>query len=133
MAHNRILSTGVLLREPASFNAHVEVVNLDPNDTHTVKVEIFDWGVDQVWNDPKPVPVSPSGSTAIGPHTNQSFIALINQSTTQPTLKLSHYEVRITLPRDKDIVVNCFAIEAGGRIIEVNTVRHRDLVEVVVE
>ena len=131
MAHNRILSTGVLVRDPASFNAHVEVVNLNPIDMHTVKVEIFDWGVDQLWNDPKPVPVNPSGPTTIGPHTNQTFIALIDQSTTQPTQNLSHYEIRITLPRDKDLVINCFAIEAGGRIIEVNTVRHRELVEVV--
>jgi hypothetical protein len=126
MAHNRTLSTGVLVRDPTSFNAHVEVVNLHPNDTHTVTVEIFDWGVDQVWNDPKPVPVSPSGPTAIGPHTNQAFLALITQA-------ITHYEIRITLPRNKPLVVNCFAIdfESGGRIIDGNTVRHRELVEVV--
>jgi hypothetical protein len=130
MAHNRILSTGVLVRDPASFNAHVEVVNLDPNDTHTVIVEIFDWGVDQLWNNPQPVPVSPSGPVDIGPHTNQAFIALITQATTQPGLNLVHYEIRITLPRDKDLVVNCFAIDLNERIIEGNTVCHRELVEV---
>jgi hypothetical protein len=130
MADNRILSTGVLHRDPASSEAHVQVVNLNPIDTHTVKVEIFDWGVEQVWNDPKPVPVSPSGPTAIGPHTNQAFLALINQSTTQPGQELGLYEIRITLPRHKDLVVNCFAFETGSRIIEVNTVRHRELVEV---
>ena len=126
MADNRILLTGVLVRDPALSNAHVDVVNLAPNDTHTVTVEIFDWGVDQLWNDPKPIPVSPSGPTAIGPHTNQAFLALITQA-------ITHYEIRITLPRDKPLIVNCSAIDfqSGGRIIAGNTVRHTELAEVV--
>jgi hypothetical protein len=45
MADNRILSTGVF-RSPAPFELHVEVLNLYPNDTHTVTVKILDWGID---------------------------------------------------------------------------------------
>jgi hypothetical protein len=130
MADRRILSTGVLVRHPSSINAHVDVVNLDSIDTYTVIVEIFDWGVDQVWNDPTPVPVGPSGAVDIGPHTNQAFLALITDSTAQPNTGLSHYEIRINLPRDKDLVVNCFAIDSSGQIIGEHTVRHKELVEV---
>jgi hypothetical protein len=127
------LSTGVLVRDPTSVNAHVDVVNLDPDDSRTVTVEIFDWGVDQLWNDPKPVLVSPSGPTAIGPHTNQAFLAEITQATTQPGFILAHYEIRITVPTDKDVVVNCFALDSDGRIIPVNTVIHKNLIEVPVK
>jgi hypothetical protein len=127
------LSTGVLVREPASVNAHVDVVNLHPDDSRTVTVEIFDWGVDQLWNDPKPVPVTPSGPTAIGPHTNRSFLAGITQSTTQPGFVLAHYEIRITVPSDQDVVVNCFVTDSDGRIILGNTVLHKNLIEVPVK
>jgi hypothetical protein len=125
MADNRILSTGVLVRDPALSTVHVDVVNLAANDRHTVTVEVFDWGVDQLWNDPQPVLVHPAGPTAIGPHTNQAFLAITPQA-------MTHYEIRITLPRDTPLVVNCSAIdfESGGRIIAGNTVRHRELVEV---
>jgi hypothetical protein len=126
MGDNRILSTGVLVRDPALTNVHVDVVNLAPNDTHTVTVEVFDWGVDQLWDDPRPVLVSPAGPTAIGPHTKQAFLAVTPQT-------ITHYEIRITLPRATPLVVNCSAIDfqSGGRIIAGNTVRHSELVEVV--
>jgi hypothetical protein len=130
MAQNKILSTGVLVRDPASFNAHVDVVNVDPALSQTVAVEILDWGVDQVWSKPTPVPVNPSGPVTVGPHTHQSFIALITQSTAQPSLALSLYEIRVTIPDDPQLVVNCFARDASGRIIEGNTVLHADLAEV---
>src|SRR6516164_3072435 len=126
MAQNKILSTGVLVRDPASFNAHVDVVNVDPALSQTVAVEILDWGVDQVWSKPTPVPVNPSGPVTVGPHTHQSFIALITQSTAQPSLALSLYEIRVTIPDDPQLVVNCFARDASGRIIEGNTVLHAD-------
>jgi hypothetical protein len=47
MAQNKILSTGVLARDPSSFHAHVDIANIDRALSRTVTVEIFDWGVDQ--------------------------------------------------------------------------------------
>lgn len=126
----KTLSTGVLLRSKASINAHVDVVNLSQSDKRKVKVEIFDWGVDQLWSNPKPVPVSPSGSVTIGPHTLHSFLASITQSTTQPTLELLHYEIRITVSDIKNVVVNCFAHDSSGKIIMENSVLHNGLVEI---
>jgi hypothetical protein len=77
MAGSRTLYTGVLVRDPASFNAHVDVVNIDPALSQTVAVEVLDWGVDQLWSNPTAVPVSPSGPVTIGPHTHRSFISPI--------------------------------------------------------
>jgi hypothetical protein len=122
------LSTGILLRDPDSFNAHIDVGNLS-SAAKKVKVEIFDWGVDQLWDKPKPVPVSPSGTINVGPHTLRSFIALITQATTQPTLNLVHYEVRVTVSSATSIVVNCFAINSNGKIVTANTVLHHALVK----
>ena len=55
MARRKTLSTGVLVRDPASFNAHVNVVTLDPVVSQTVSVEILDWGINQLWSNPTPV------------------------------------------------------------------------------
>lgn len=124
------LSTGILVRAPEAFNAHVDVGNLNQSGNRRVKVEIFDWGVDQLWDEPKPVTVDPSGSVTIGPHTLRSFLAEITQSTTQPGLNLLHYEVRITVSNIKNVVVNCFALGSNGRIIMENTMLHNSLVEI---
>jgi hypothetical protein len=130
IVHTKVRSTGVLVKDPASFNAHVDIMNIDPALSQTVTVAIFDWGVDQQWSNPTPVPVSPPGPVTIGPHTHQSFIALISQSTAQPGLALSMYEIRVTVPDVPQLVVNCFAHDASGNIIEGNTVRHDELVEI---
>jgi hypothetical protein len=130
MPHSKVLSTGVLVRDVASFNAHIDVVNVDPTLSTTVAVEILDWGPDQLWDKPAPVPVTPSGPVTIGPHTHQSFISLITQSTAQPALVLALYEVRITFPDDRNLVINCFADDGKGGIVEGNTVLHKGLVEV---
>jgi hypothetical protein len=94
-----------------------------------VTTEILDWGVDQLWSNPMLVPVR-SGPVTIGPHTHQSFTALITQSTAQPGLALSLYEIRVTVPDVPQLVVNCFAHDANGEIIEGNTVLHEELVEI---
>jgi hypothetical protein len=127
---NKVLSTGVLIRDPASFNANVTVVNTGATTGQTAKVEIFDWGVEQLWSKPTPVPVSPSTAVAIGAHTQQDFIALITQSTAQPTLNLVLYEIRITVPAKSPLIINCFAINAQDGIVAANTVLHAQLVAI---
>jgi len=127
---NKVLSTGVLIRDPASFNANVTVVNSGTTAGQTALVEIFDWGVEQVWSKPTPVPVGPSTAVAIGAHTQQDFIALITQSTAQPALKLTLYEIRITLPANSPLIVNCFAIDEQGNLVATNAVLHTQLVAI---
>jgi len=127
---NNVLSTGVLIRDPASFNANVTVVNTGATTGQTAQVQIFDWGVEQLWSKPTPVPVSPSAAVAIGVHTQQDFISLITQSTAQPSLNLVLYEIRITLPANSPLIVNCFAINPQGSLIAANTVLHSQLVAI---
>ncbi len=127
---NKVLSTGVLIRDPASFNANVTVVNTGATTGQTVQVEIFDWGVEQLWSKPTPVPIHPSGAVAIGAHTQQDFIALITQSTAQPSLNLVLYEIRITLPAKSPLIVNCFAINTQDGLVAANTVLHAQLVAI---
>src|SRR5580658_4592325 len=121
---HKVLSTGVLIRDPASFNANVTVVNTGATSGQNAKVEIFDWGVEQVWSSPTPVPVGPPTTVAIGAHTQQDFGALITTSTAQPALQLTLYEIRITLPEGSPLIVNCFAIDNQGNLVHANTVLH---------
>lgn len=123
------LSTGILLRDPESFNAHVDVGNFSPS-RQIVEVEMWDWGVDQEWDAPEPIPVSPSGAVIVNPNTLRAFLAVITQSTVQPAQSLSHYEVRVTVSDTKNVVVNCYAIKPGGAIVLGNTVLHKNLVEI---
>jgi hypothetical protein len=127
MAHT-VLSTGVMIRESDAFNANVVVVNLDPKKDRNVTVEIFDWGVEQLWSAPQAISVSPSGATTVGPHTQRAFIALITQSTTQPGTSLILYEIRVTVDDIKDVVINCYAITNGDQTIPAKTYKHNDLV-----
>jgi hypothetical protein len=71
-----------------------------------------------------------AGSTAvtIGAHCQQDFNALITQSTAQPGAKLSLYEVRITLPANSPLIVNCFAMDNQNNLVAANTVLHAQLV-----
>jgi hypothetical protein len=123
-------STGAMLRDTDAFNANIVVVNLDPTTPRTVTVEIFDWGVEQHWSRPAPVPVSPAGAVTVGAHTQRAFIALITQSTTQPGTGLELYEVRVTVDNANDVVVNCFAVDESGESIAGKTVWHKDLVAI---
>ena len=41
--HNETLSTGVLRRHSATLFLTVEAMNVDPDDTRRVTVEMFDW------------------------------------------------------------------------------------------
>jgi hypothetical protein len=127
---NTTLTTGVMLRDGGAFNANITVVNLDPKLQRTVTVQIFDWGVEQLWSAPAPVPIDPTGATIVGPHTQRAFIALITQSTTQPSLPLSLYEIRVTVNNINDLVVNCFAVDNNGVSIPGKTVWHKDLIVV---
>jgi hypothetical protein len=124
------LSTGVMLRDNGAFNANIIILNLDPKVQRTVTVKIFDWGVEQLWSAPAPVTIDPAAATTIGPHTQRAFIALITQSTAQPSAPLNLYEIRVTVDNINDLIVNCFAINSSGLSIPGKTVWHKDMVVV---
>jgi hypothetical protein len=95
-----------------------------------IEVELFDWGVDQLWKEPKPIPVTPAGSISVAPNSLRSFLAPIAQSTAQPAQQLAHYEVRATVSDIEGVVVNCFALDGDGNVITGNTVLHNGLVRI---
>jgi hypothetical protein len=100
-------------------------VNIDPTLTQTVTVEALEWGVDQISSNPTPVRVNPSGPVTIGPHTHQYFTPSL--SFVPPR---SFYEIRVTIPDRSQLVVNCFADDGNGNIIEGNTVLHQEWADV---
>ena len=46
------------------------------------------------------------------------------------TLKLTLYEIRITLPTNSPLIVNCFAIDNQDNLVAANTVLHAQLVAI---
>lgn len=57
MPHTKTLSTGVIQENPAAFNAGAIIVNTDDVESYSVHVEMLDWGVQQVWSNPVPMPL----------------------------------------------------------------------------
>jgi hypothetical protein len=127
---NKVLSTGVLIRDPATVNAVVTVVNTGATAVQTAQVDIFDWGIQQGWSNPTPVGVAGSTAVTIGAHSQQDFNALITQSTANAGEKLQLYEIRITLPTHSPLVINCFALDAQNNVVAANTVPHAQLVTI---
>jgi hypothetical protein len=122
MALSKILSTGVLAPDSQIEGAEVDVVNINPTLSEIVTVETFDWGTDPISNKPTPVPVTPSGSVTIGPHTHQSFTVAPSFFSFLPR---HFYEIRVTIPDGRQLLINCFALGTNGRVIEGNTVLTR--------
>jgi hypothetical protein len=125
MAQSKTLSTGILAPDSQLDGVRIDVVNLNPTLSQTVTVEVFGWGVDPVSSNPSPVLVNPSSPTAISPNTHQSFTASLFFVPPRP-----FYEIRVTIPDDPQLVVNCFAFDANGRVINGNTVLHEALANV---
>ena len=100
--HNETLSTGVLRRHSATLFLTVEAMNVDPDDTHTVTVEMFDWS---------------SGSPILLPLVDPSTQTLApNRRVTFRSAALSSgffaFEVRIIRSKDRDVVTNVFGLSA---------------------
>jgi len=127
---NVTLSTGVMIRDPATYNANVTVVNPTAMTGLTAGVEIFDLGVEQTWNNPVPVAVDPSAAMTFGAHTQWDFIALVNQSIAQPGLDMTLYEIRMTLTANSPLIVNCYGINFDDGIVASQTVLHAQLVKI---
>lgn len=96
----KILSTGILRRHSSTLFLTVEAMNVDPDDSRTVTVQMFDWS---------------SGSPVIIPMLDPSTILIPpNQYRTFRSLALPAglfvYEVRIIHPKDRDVVTNTFGL-----------------------
>jgi len=109
-------SIGVIQRDPAAFNAGAVIVNTDNVHSYSVHVEMLDWGVQQVWSNPVRMPLW-NPDVTIGPHTTQTFGWLITQSVAQPGLALTQYEIRITLPEESHLIINCVAVDSTTKNI----------------
>jgi hypothetical protein len=116
MSDSRILTTGVLNRHINTQSAHVELVNLDPNSSRTITVQVYSW----------------NGSPTL--LNQQTFNIPPNQSWTfnQNVSNNVHYEVRLIVKRDEDVVVNVFGTSPPNEQTnqEGNTVLYSQLSEV---
>lgn len=111
----KILTTGVLNRNANTTEAHVELVNLDPNSTRTITVQVIGWVGTPI--------ILGQQTFTIPPNQNRSFLVNVTS--------VVHYEVRLFVRRDEDVVVNVFG--TGLNVLanqEGNTVLYSQFIEV---
>ncbi|MGG1680333.1 hypothetical protein ACIFOT_32270 [Neobacillus sp. NRS-1170] len=116
MSDSKILTTGVLNRHINTQVAHVELVNLDPNSFRKITVQVYSWNTTPtllnqvIFNIP--------------PNQNRVF--------SQNVANTVHYEVRLIVKRDEDVVVNVFGTSPPNNQTnqEGNTVLYSELTEV---
>ncbi|WP_128857175.1 hypothetical protein [Bacillus sp. CDB3] len=119
------LSTGILRRHSNVVFITVDVMNVDPNNVHSVAVQMFDWSS----NLPVVIPLLTPSIQFVSPNQAVFFF-----SDSLP-LNLRVYEVRIVHPGDEDVVINVSGI-SGNPIFdpkEVDTVLQHDLVKLKLE
>lgn len=97
-----ILSTGVLRRHSSTKFLTVEAMNVSPNRSRTVTVQMFDWSS----GSPVLLPMVDPTTQTIAPNQYRTF-----RSFELPGSTFS-YEVRITHPKTKDVVTNVFGLSA---------------------
>lgn len=117
MSCRHTLSTGVLKKDPANVDAHIEVTNLT-NCPIRVCVLAYDWDT----NPPTALAVVPGSPFVIPANSNQYFNVDL-------TGVFDHYEIRLSVPSG-DVIANVFALNANGTLIASNRVLFKDLVQV---
>ncbi|MBG9713551.1 MULTISPECIES: hypothetical protein [Bacillus] len=100
--HNETLSTGILRRHSATLFLTVDAMNVDPDDTRRVTVEMFDWSS----GSPVLLPLIDPSTQTLPPNRYVTF-----RSAALPPA-LFAYEVRIIRPKDRDVVTNVFGLSA---------------------
>ncbi|MGX5631985.1 hypothetical protein [Bacillus thuringiensis] len=100
--HNETLSTGILRRHSATLFLTVDAMNVDPDDTRRVTVEMFDWSS----GSPVLLPLIDPSTQTLPPNRYVTF-----RSPALPPA-LFAYEVRIIRPKDRDVVTNVFGLSA---------------------
>ncbi|MDF9451759.1 hypothetical protein [Bacillus toyonensis] len=100
--YNEVLSTGILRRHSATLFFTVDAMNVDPDDTRRVTVEMFDWSS----GSPVFLPLLDPSTQTLAPNQYVTF-----RSAALPPGVFA-YEVRITHPNDRDVVTNVFGLSA---------------------
>lgn len=128
MLIRKILSTGILRKEPGTDWAFVTILNLDDG-ARDVTVEVWDWSFHDT---PLKLPVVTENKVIsnwpIEVYPNHGIEVYSDISNGAITL----YEIRIFHPGDRDVVVNCFGRGSapGYAAQNGNTVFQKELVEV---
>lgn len=114
----KILTTGILNRHINTQVAHVEIVNLDPDSDRKITVQAYRWDFG-------------FGSTLLQEETfnlSPNEFQIFNQDVSNTI----HYEVRLIVKKDEDVVVNVFGVSPPNlqTINEGNTVLYSQFTEV---
>lgn len=114
----RILTTGIINRHINTEVAHVEIVNLDPDSDRRITVQAYRWDLGV-------------GSTLLS---QQTFNLSPNQFLifNQDVANTFHYEIRLLVRNDEDVVVNIFGTSGPDLNVnhEGNTFYYSQLTEV---
>ena len=117
-----VISTGVLRREPGTVSAVINLVNLGYR-SQNVEVEVWDWSS---YSNPVKLPVLIGDNVpVVFPYRLSSENLAVMYADLTGIL---FYEIRITLPRDNNIIVNSFGRNAALVAQEGNTVLDRQFV-----
>lgn len=122
------LSTGVLTREPLTVSAVVNIVNLDPNTSRKITVQVWDWSS---FDAPIQLPVLIGNNVpVVFPYTlDPNHLSVMYADLNAANVSL--YEIRITHSDDRDVIANCFGRSAAPYTSqEGNTVLQHQLIEV---
>lgn len=115
MPYRRTLSTGVIKKDVANVDAHIEIVNLTSR-TIEICVLAFNWDA----NPSTALPVVPGNPFVIPANSNQPFDVSLKCVTNQ-------YEIRLSIPAG-DVIANVFALNSENKVVAGNTVLFEDLI-----
>lgn len=105
------LSTGIINKTSSTIFAHIELLNLNSS-SRTVRVQVIDWdNKASLFN--RLITVTDSNTVTV----SVQDVAF-------------HYEIRVTVPSTRNLIVNTFAIDNATITVENNNVLHRQLVRV---
>lgn len=108
-----VLTTGVLNTIVNQTAAHIELANLDPVQTHQIRVQVINWNSDS------PVVLSNEIVTLL-PNRH----AFVTQN-----VSAFHYEVRIFHPGSPNVIANTFAIDAATFTLSGLTFNQKELMQ----
>ncbi|MNC22580.1 hypothetical protein D3C75_705850 [compost metagenome] len=105
------LSTGIINKTISTIFAHLEILNLNSG-SRTVRVQVIDWdNRASLFN--SLVPVADSNTVTVSVQ-DVPF----------------HYEIRVTVPSSRNLIINTFAIDNATFTVDNNNVLQRQLVRV---
>lgn len=98
------LTTGVLMKNTSTLSAIINMANLGQNNSYPITCEVWDWSS---YSDPVKVPIfigenkQVKYSYNLEPQNLAVMYAPLDR-------EIKYFEVRVTIPADKNIVVECY-------------------------